>query len=82
MQRMTADNITLIRAISGSVLIAGLVFTFIERRYAPNAIVTEDSTILPAWVGWLAYLLSLGAALAYNITDYVEWWSRYQEVRS
>lgn len=77
-----AAKYSLIRAISGSMLIVGLALTFVERRYAPNSLVTDDSTILPAWVGWTAYLFALVAALAYNVTDYVEWWNRRKEMRA
>jgi hypothetical protein len=71
-----AAKYSLIRAISGSLLIAGLAFAFVERRYAPNSFVTDDSTILPEWVGWSGYTLAFLAAVIYNITDYLEWWDR------
>ena len=54
----------------------GLVFDFVVRRWAPDTIVTESSTILPVWVGWAAHLFTLMAALTYNLTDYLKWWGR------
>jgi len=69
-------TLALIRAVSGTLVIAGLAFAYLERRYAPNAIVTDDSIILPPWIGWMGYLFTLSAAVTYNVTDYVEWWGR------
>ena len=68
----------LIRAISGTVLIVGLAFAFVERAYAPQTLVTDSSIILPPWAGWAGYWASLIAALTYNLTDYAEWWRRRQ----
>lgn len=64
----------LIRAVSGTLLIIGLVFVFIERRNPSSAILLESSRILPSWIGWAGYSASLIAALTYNLTDYVDWW--------
>jgi hypothetical protein len=44
------------RAVSGTLVIIGLVFAYLERRYAPNTIVLENSPDLPGWVGWLGRL--------------------------
>jgi hypothetical protein len=65
-----------VKIIAGTLLFVGLIFGFIERRYAPNAIVTDDSTILPAWVGWSGWILSALATVAYVLMDILEWRAR------
>ena len=62
-----------IKLISGTLVFVGLVLGFIERRYAPIALVTDDSTILPSWVGWAAWLFSGVAAAIYVLVDIFEW---------
>lgn len=69
-------TLSLIRAVSGTLVIAGLVFVYVERRNAPDAMLLESSPDLSPWVGWAGYLFSLAAAVTYNITDYIEWWGR------
>jgi hypothetical protein len=65
-----------IKIVAGTAIFIGLIFAFLERRYAPSAIVTEDSTILPAWVGWTGWILSGAASVAYILMDIIEWWDR------
>lgn len=73
---MKANTRSTIKLISGTVLFIGLVFGFIDRYYAPTAIVTENSTILPAWMGWIGWILPSAAAVVYVLMDFLEWLRR------
>jgi len=65
-----------IKVAAGMIVLFGLIFGYIERRYAPNAIVTEGSTILPSWVGWAGWILAALGSVAYVLMDIIEWWTR------
>lgn len=73
---MTSQTRLAAKLIAGTLLFVGLIFGFIERHYAPNAIVTDDSTTLPAWIGWSGWILSALATVAYILTDILEWRAR------
>jgi hypothetical protein len=73
---MKAETRSAIKVASGTMLLLGLVFGFIERRYAPSAMLTENSAILPSWVGWAGWILSGVATVAYILVDVLEWWGR------
>jgi hypothetical protein len=73
---MRAETRSTIKVISGTVLFMGLVFGFIERYYAPNTLVTENSTILQGWVGWTGWVLSGVATVVYVLIDVFEWRTR------
>jgi hypothetical protein len=53
----------LIRAVSGTLLIIGLVFVFIERHKSESVLLLESSTRLPPWIGWAGYVFTLVARI-------------------
>lgn len=71
-----------IKVASGTALVLGLIFGFVERWYAPTVLAIQGSTILPAWVGWLGWLLVAGAAIVYFVVDILEWRERRRSVVS
>jgi hypothetical protein len=73
---MTPEIRLAIKVAAGTIILVGLVFGYIERRYAPTAIVTESSTILPSWVGWVGWILAAVGSVAYVLMDIIEWWAR------
>jgi hypothetical protein len=62
-----------IKVAAGTVICGGLIFGFIERLYAPDVIVSSQSTILPAWIGWLGWSGVAAAAVLYFLVDILEW---------
>jgi hypothetical protein len=73
---MTAEIRPAIKVAAGTIVLVGLVFGFIERRYAPITIVTQGSTILPPWVGWSGWILAAAGSAVYALMDVIEWWTR------
>ncbi len=70
------STVRAVKVVAGTALVLGLIFTFIERLYAPNTLVTEDSTILPAWIGWFGLLLTAVASVVYVLVDILDWLHR------
>jgi hypothetical protein len=74
---MRAETRSTLKVISGTVLLIGLFLGSIERYYAPNAIVTDNSTVLPEWVGWTGWAFFSGVAtVVYVLLDVLEWRGR------
>jgi len=66
-----------IKAVAGTLLAVGIVISFLERKYAPNAVVTEDSPNFPSWIGWIGWIgwgIAAGATLVYVGIDVFDWW--------
>jgi hypothetical protein len=58
-----------LKIVAASVTLLGLILGFLERRYAPKTIVTEDSPNYPEWLAWLGWTLAGVGALAYVAID-------------
>jgi hypothetical protein len=59
---MTA--ILAIKIIAAVVTIIGLLLGFLERYFAPSALITEDSPNYPDWLAWLGWILTALGVLA------------------
>ena len=70
---MGVDGQTVIKLIAGTVLVIALVFSFFERWFEPDHLVSEDSPELPRWVGWLSWGLAATATIAYVAVDFIQW---------
>jgi hypothetical protein len=56
---------------AGVVTVIGLLFGFLERYFAPNIRVTEDSPNYPDWLKWFGWILTASGALAYVAIDWL-----------
>jgi multisubunit Na+/H+ antiporter MnhB subunit len=64
------DGAFTLKVVAAVVTIIGLVFGFLERYFAPNAIVTEDSPDYPRWLAWLGWVITALGILAYIVADF------------
>jgi hypothetical protein len=69
---MTPEIRLAMKFIAGTVIVLGLVFSFIERHYGPTYRITEKPHA-PEWVGWLGWILAAVGSLAYFLADIFEW---------
>jgi hypothetical protein len=60
-----------LKVIAATATIIGIVFSFFERWYAPDVLVTEQSTNYPEALKWLGWLLASFGAIAYMVIDYL-----------
>jgi uncharacterized protein involved in cysteine biosynthesis len=58
------------KVVAAVVTIIGLVLGFFERRFAPKALVTEDSPNYPDWLAWIGWIMAALGALVYIAIDF------------
>jgi hypothetical protein len=63
------DNLKIIAATAP---IIGIISGFLERWYAPDTLVTEQSPHYPKFLKWIGWLLASLGAIAYIVIDYFE----------
>lgn len=61
---------TTFKIIAACATVLGLLLGFFERRYAPTAIITEDSPRYPEWLAWGGWILAAIGALEYIAIDF------------
>ena len=59
-----------LKIIAATATIIGIIFGFLERWYAPDTLVTEQSANYPGFLKWLGWLLASLGAIAYIVIDY------------
>ena len=60
-----------LKIVAAVVTIIGLLLGFLERYFAPSALITEDSTDYPDWLAWLGWILTALGILAYVGIDWL-----------
>jgi hypothetical protein len=78
---MLPQNRRVIKFVAGTVIVLGLLFSFIERVYSPVYIIT-DAPHAPEWVGWLGWILAAAGSVAYFLADIFEWLANRRRHRS
>ena len=63
-----------IKVAAGTISLVGVIFSFIERRYAPTYLIVESSSTVPDWVGWASWALATVGLVTYVLVDVAEWW--------
>ena len=61
-----------LKIVTATVVIVGIVVSFFDRWYAPNALLLESSPNRPWWLGWLMWVLASVPAILYLLLDYLE----------
>lgn len=59
-----------LKFIAATATVIGLLLGFLERRYAPTTIVTEDSPSYPVWLAWLGWIVAAAGSIGYIIVDF------------
>jgi hypothetical protein len=62
--------LTALKIIAAVVTVIGLLFAFLERYFAPHALVTEDSPNYPDWLKWFGLILTALGVLTYIVIDW------------
>jgi hypothetical protein len=61
-----------VKVVAGTLLIISLAVGFLERWYAPHALLLESSPNFPGWIGWLGFFLATLGTVAYLGVDILE----------
>jgi hypothetical protein len=60
-----------LKVIAATATIIGIISGFLERWYAPDTLITEQSPNYPAFLKWIGWLLASVGALAYIVIDHI-----------
>ncbi len=60
-----------LKVVAATATIIGIISGFLERWYAPDTLVTEQSPTYPEFLKWIGWLLASVGALAYIVIDYI-----------
>ena len=61
-----------LKIVTATVVIFGIVVSFLDRWYAPRSRVLESSPNRPWWLGWLVWALASVPTILYMLLDYLE----------
>jgi len=61
-----------LKIIAGVLVVVGIVLNFVSLRYAPRALLLEDSPQPPRWLRWAAWGTTSLAAVSYIALDFIE----------
>jgi hypothetical protein len=61
-----------LKIVTATVVIVGIVVSFLDRWYAPRALLLESSPNRPWWLAWLMWVLTSVPAILYILLDYLE----------
>ena len=61
-----------LKIILGTITIVGILMQGLELYFRPDPILTEASRIYPAWLYWLRWVVTIGAAIGYFSLDFGE----------
>ena len=59
-----------LKVIAATATLIGIISGFLERWYAPDTLVTEQSPNYPEFLKWIGWLLASLGAIAYIVIDY------------
>jgi uncharacterized membrane protein len=59
-----------LKVVAAVAAIIALLLGFLERYFAPKAIVTEDSPDYPDWLAWLGWIVAALGILTYIAIDF------------
>jgi hypothetical protein len=62
-------NLGAAKIVLATVTVLGVVLTFVEKWFAPTAMILEGPDPAPAWVGWLAFIAASFGAIGYILID-------------
>jgi len=60
-----------LKIVTATVVIFGIVVSFLDRWYAPRALLLESSPNRPWWLAWLVWVLASVPAILYILLDYL-----------
>lgn len=63
-------HVSVLKLVAAIATLVGLLLGFLERYFAPNVRVTEDSPAYPKWLAWLGWGLAAIGALGYIALDF------------
>jgi hypothetical protein len=61
-----------LKIVAATVVVVGIVVSFLDRWYAPHALLLESSPRRPWWLAWLGWFLTSIPAVLYIVLDYLE----------
>lgn len=59
-----------LKIILGTITIVGILMQGFELYFSPDPILSEGSRMYPAWLYWLRWVVTIGAAIGYFSLDY------------
>jgi hypothetical protein len=65
-----------LKIVAATTAVIGLILGFLERFFAPTAIVTENSPNYPGWLAWIGWIVTALGAVAYIAIDLISKSSR------
>ena len=60
-----------LKIVAATTTVIGLIFGFLERFFAPTAIITENSPNYPTWLAWTGWIVTALGAVAYIAIDFI-----------
>jgi hypothetical protein len=61
-----------LKIVTATVVIVGIVVSFLDRWYAPHSLLLQSSPNRPWWLAWLVWVLTSVPAILYILLDYLE----------
>ena len=60
-----------LKVLAATLVVVGVVVSFINLKYSPHTLLLESSPKRPAWVQWLGWFIISAAAVLYIVVDFV-----------